>query len=289
VTNEPGLSGTGQTPYSPSPRPDFRSPTAIPYASVTRHVWGDQDSGEVTDWIYASTSRIHALVFGLAPGASFKHSPSYRTVFGADEVLQVLSGTMVLANPETGEVYRVATGDRVAFGPDTWHHAFAHGGTPLRVLELFAPPPATGSSGPYSRTRPYLEEARYVTDAVARGRLADAAASRTISVIRSPDLVWRRDLGVLVGIVASTPQLTAASLEVNPGETSLLHAHAGDEVVYVTSGRLWVRALDEAGSHVFELSPDDACFLPARCAHEYRNPTGELAVATIGVAPRFDP
>jgi quercetin dioxygenase-like cupin family protein len=283
-------SSDAQTPqYTPSPRPDYRNPTAIPYASVTRHIWGDAESGEVTDWIYASTSLIHALVFGLAPGARFTHSPSYRTVFGADEVLQVLSGTMVLSNPETGEVHRVAAGERVEFGANTWHHAFAHGGTPLRVLELFAPPPAAGTSGAYARTRPYLADSRYVSRALADGRLADAAADRTMRVIRDADLVWRRDLGVLLGVAASTSQLTAAILEVNPGEASSRHAHGGDEVIVVTRGRLWVRAWDEAGAHVFELGPDDGCLLPSGCEHEYRNPTGELAVATIGVAPRFDP
>ena len=71
---------------------------------------------------------------------------------------------MAIANPETGEVQRIETGESVFFRRDTWHHAFAHGAGPLRVLELFAPPPATGSSGAYSRTRPYLEASRYADD-----------------------------------------------------------------------------------------------------------------------------
>ena len=49
-------------------------------------------------------------------------------MFGADEVLTVLRGRMVLANPETGEVQLVESrSSSVAFGQDTWHHAFAHG------------------------------------------------------------------------------------------------------------------------------------------------------------------
>src|SRR4029077_5475753 len=73
------------TAYRPSPRPTFDAAAAIPYAAVTRHVWGDAESGEVADWIYASTDRVHALVFGLAAGAWFRHSPEFRTIFGADE------------------------------------------------------------------------------------------------------------------------------------------------------------------------------------------------------------
>lgn len=289
MAQTPGRPEQPGATYAASPRPDFTAPTAIPYATVTRHIWGDMEAGEVTDWIYASTSLIHVLVFGLAPGRRFVHSPAYRTVFGADEVFQVLSGTMVVANPETGEVHRVSTGGRVAFGASTWHHAFAHGAAPLRVLEIFAPPPSTGSSGPYARTRPYLDEVRYANDALLLDGSPGESPQRTLRVIREPDIVWRRDLGVLVGVLSRTPQLTVGTLEVNPGETSAAHAHAGDEVVYVVSGRLWIRAWDSTGTHVFELGPDDACYLPVGVSHEYRNPTGEPAEAVIGVAPGFSP
>src|SRR6185312_4108161 len=123
------------------------------------------------------------------------------TVFGADELLHVLEGTMVIADPETGEVQRVGQGESVTFGPNTWHHAFAHGGGPLRVLELFAPPPAAGTSGAHARTRPYLETSTYKDDAVL-GRVPGATAGRdAFRVVRAGDIVWRRDLGVLAGIL----------------------------------------------------------------------------------------
>ena len=53
--------------YSASPRPTFEGPAHIPYETVTRHLWGDDESGEVADWIYVSSAKIHQLVFGLAP------------------------------------------------------------------------------------------------------------------------------------------------------------------------------------------------------------------------------
>ena len=76
--------------YSPSPRPTFDRPTAIRGRRPPATSGGMRRSGEVADRIYASTDRIHALVFCLPPGGAFRHSPEYRTVFGADEVLQVL-------------------------------------------------------------------------------------------------------------------------------------------------------------------------------------------------------
>lgn len=262
--------------YAPSPRPTYDRPTAITYRDVIRHVWGDPTAGEVVDWIYASTDKIHCLVFGLAPGQEFRHSAEFRTVFGADEVLEVLSGILVIANPETGEVLRVPQGEWVTFGPDTWHHGFAHGPDPLRVLELYAPPPASGTSGAYARTKPLLENVRYATE---DGQRATLRAQRTNEV------TWRRDLGVLTGVVADTQHVTVLALEVNPGETSQKHAHPGDEIVYVKSGTLWVRAWDAERAYVFELTPRDACFIPAGCVHEYRNIDAVPAIATTGIAP----
>ena len=76
----------------------------------------------------------------------------------------MLEGVLVIADPETGEVQRAAAGESVFFRRDTWHHAFALGPEPLRVLELFAPPPAAGASSAYARAQPYLETSRYADD-----------------------------------------------------------------------------------------------------------------------------
>jgi quercetin dioxygenase-like cupin family protein len=276
-------------PYSPSPRPVFDGPALIRRADVTRHVWGDPEAGEVADLIYASTGLIHCLVFGLPPGGRFTHSPEFRTVFGADELLHVLEGTMVIADPETGEVQRVGQGESVTFGPNTWHHAFAHGGGPLRVLELFAPPPAAGTSGAHARTRPYLETSTYKDDAVL-GRVPGATAGRgAFRVVREADVVWRRDLGVLAGILLSTEHVTVHSLELNPGEAAAEHAHGGDEILFVTRGALWVRAWHGDRTHVFELGPEDVAYLPKGCVHEYRVYGADPAEAIAGIAPSYLP
>ncbi|MFL6042810.1 MAG: cupin domain-containing protein [Gaiellales bacterium] len=275
--------------YSPSPRPTFDRPAAIPGHAATRHIWGDAEAGFVADRIYASTGLIHALVFELPAGGAFRHSPEFRTVFGADEVLHVLEGTMVAANPETGEVHRIGRGERLFFRKDTWHHAYAHGGEPLRVLELFAPPPSAGTSGAYARERPDIERSRYADDA-ALGSVPGWVPERvTLRPLTPADTVWRRELGVLEGVVASTEQLTVVTLEINPGEAAAEHAHGGDEVLYVLRGTLWVRAWHEDATYVFELGADDAGYLPAGARHEYRNYGTEIAEALAGIAPQYAP
>jgi quercetin dioxygenase-like cupin family protein len=274
---------------SSSPRPVFDGPALIRRADVTRHVWGEPASGEVFDWIYASTEKVHMLVFGLPPGGAFRHSEDFRTIFAADEVLHVLQGTMVIADPQNGEVQRVGTGESVCFGRDTWHHAFAVGPEPLRVLELFAPPPAAGASSAYARAQPYLEESRYADDSLLGAWPPAEPRHARLRVVHPPDVLWRRDLGVLCGVLASTEELTVATLEIGPGEVAAPHAHGGDEVLMALDGPLWVRAWHEDAVRVFELGPEDVCYLPAGSVHEYRNPGGGTARAIFGVAPRYLP
>jgi quercetin dioxygenase-like cupin family protein len=278
------------TPPS-SPRPTFDRPTLIRRADVTRHVWGDRESGEVVDWIYASTDRLHALVFGLPPGGAFRHSNDFRTVFAADELLHVLEGTLVIADPEHGEVQRVGGGESVHFRRDTWHHAFALGPSPLRVLELFAPPPAAGASSAYAREQPFLASSRYADDGAlgAWPPAAPPARPPRLRVLRPEDVLWRRDLGVLCGILVSTEHLTVARLELGPGEQSAPHGHGGDAMLMALDGGLWVRAWYDGAVHVLELGPEDACFLPVGGRHEYRNPGGATVHAIVGAAPRWRP
>jgi quercetin dioxygenase-like cupin family protein len=273
--------------YRPSPRPTFDGPARITRTGAARHIWGDPLSGEVADWIYVSSALIHALVFELPAHGSFRHSPEHRTVFAADELLYVLDGVMAIANPETGEVQRISTGESVFFRRDTWHHAFAHGEGPLRVLELFAPPPATGSSGAYARSRPLLAESRYADDSLL-GALAPAARkAMTLHRLGREAIVWRRDLDVLVGLLASTEHLTAGVLEVDAGQSALVHSHPGDEVLYLTEGLMTVRAWNGEEVNVFELEPHDVCYLPAGCLHEYRNHGPSTAHGIFGVAPAY--
>ena len=282
--------------YKSSPRPVFDGPTKVPYASVTRHIWGDEAAGLVDDWIYVSSDKIHQLVFGLPPGAGFRHSESFRTVFAADEVLFVLMGTMVICNPETGETHLVHQGEAVFFQKDTWHHAYAWGDQELRVLEYFAPPPSTGSSGKYAATRPYVSEFRYERSALIGhwpAGQAQALASATIRVLRESDRLWSfdtTDARVLTGIIASTDQLTAGSVRLNPGGRSKLLEHGGAAGLYVLVGRVNILIDDPEASPVwFELHPGDGFYIPQGTRYRAFNMGGAPAEYLFGVAPLFHP
>jgi len=253
--------------YKPSPRPTFDAPTLIRADDAVRHVWGDDEAGFVDDWIYVSSDRIHTIVFGMPPGGSFRHSESFRTVFSADELLHVLQGTLVLANPETGEVVRAEPGESVFFRRDTWHHGFSFGGDDLRVLEFFAPPPATGSSGPYARTRPYLDASVYANDRHV-GAVVGAADSPTLR-----------------HLLASTEHLTVGKLRVLPGQTSAPEAHDGDELLYALTGSLRVTAGDVEAV----LQPGDAFYVPSGVEHHYAGAGSTPGDAIFGVAPHYLP
>ena len=281
--------------YAPSPRPTFTGPAHIPYETVTRHLWGDEVSGEVADWIYVSSDKIHQLVFGLPLGGAFRHSDGHRTIFAADEVFYVLSGTLVVNNPETGEVHRALPGEAVFFRRDTWHYGFSHGMEPLRVLEIFAPPPSQGTSGAYARTKPNLTQPRY-SQAQWMGRWpmarAEAARDFTMTVLREPDLLWRlegHDRQVLVAILVSTEHFTVGKINLLPGQRTDVQTHGGDESLYLLEGTLNVRVPENNGQRWFELKPGDGFYLPEGAPHQYYNISDRPVTLIFGVAPRYLP
>jgi quercetin dioxygenase-like cupin family protein len=272
-------------------------PGAVPYESAVLKLWGDDKSGQVNDWIYISNEKIQQMVFSMAPGARFGHSENYRTNLGADELYYVLSGTLVLANPQTGEVHRLDKGEAIHFGRDTWHHGFSYGSETLRVLEYFAPPPATGTSQPYARTKPYLDKPTYIQDKWI-GRWPTAAAEQRAThsqrVIRPDQILWRLEgeqQRILVGIYTSTDELTTGCIELLPGQSSDMHAHGGDEAGYVLEGRLNLLLPSEAGAGPgngwFEMEAEDGFLVPAAAPHRYLNMTDRPVRFLFGVAPKY--
>ncbi len=278
----------------PSPRPTFDTPTAIPRAAATLHLWGDDESGYVSDRIYVSSDHIHQLEITLPPGgAGFQHSEGNRTIFAADEVFYVLQGEMVIANPQTGDVEYLVAGEAAFFRRDTWHHAYSYGTEPLIVLEYFSPPPAQGTSSSYAKEQPYLEEWSYTADAhlghwpMERDRIREQSS---FTVIRDTDLLWRLENPAgqfLVGLLASTEHLTVGKGIVLPGHMGRHESHSGDEGLYVLEGTLNLFLPEAEGQSWYELHAGDGFYLPEGVPHEYHNRDGERAVFLFGVGPGY--
>lgn len=280
--------------YKSSPRPQFDGPSPIRYDQVTRHLWGDDASGQVSDWIYVSNHKIHQIVFGMPVGGGFRHSDSYRTIFAADEIYFVLSGVLVLANPETGEVQRAQPGEAVFFRRDTWHHGFNFGSEPLRVLEFFAPPPLQGTSGAYARTKTNLTEFTYSRDDLLGkwNPLAPPPAAHTLHLLRADDVLWRLEgttRQTLTGILVSTEHLTVGQTKLLPGQAGDPHTHGGDESLYVLEGSVNLHLPEYDGPNWHELHPGDGFYIPEGVPHSYHNISAQPARVIFGVAPAYLP
>jgi quercetin dioxygenase-like cupin family protein len=278
---------------SASPRPTYDRPTLIRYDQVTRHIWGDEESGKVVDWIYVSSAKIHQLVFSLPFGGRFRHSENHRTIFAADELYYVISGTFVICNPESGEVHRVNSGEAVFFGRDTWHHGFNYGTEPLRVLEFFAPPPSQGTSSTYAKTKPNLKEFRYRQEEwIGKWPMAKSEVNNKfkMKVLRDSDTIWQIEGNhkhVLTGLILSTDQLTVGKVFLLPGQESEIEVHGGDESLYLLQGNLTISVEASGASPWYELKPGDGFYLPEGVRHQYQNISNEPAVALFGVAPHY--
>jgi mannose-6-phosphate isomerase-like protein (cupin superfamily) len=280
-------------PYAPV-RPDFDGPTQIQARDVPYQIWGDSVAGEVADAVYVSNDKIHLLVFEMPAGAGFRHSPSFKTIFDADEVYYVLSGTLALNNPETGEVHRALPGESIFFGSDTWHHGFSVGSESLRVLECIAPPPEAGTTQAYARKKPDLDVVHHAQeDLIGRWPIAQEEAERafTMKVLRHEDVLWRLEGEdpVLVGILASTERITVGKAHLLPGQRTEVQVHGGDECGYVLNGRVGVRLPEQGGENWFELHPEDGFFIPEGTPHQYCNFSNAAAELLFEIAPSYVP
>jgi mannose-6-phosphate isomerase-like protein (cupin superfamily) len=281
------LNDSSSSGYTPSPRPTYDAPTLVRRREIKHHVWGDTQSGLVGDWLYASTDKIHVIEFGMAPGRWFKHSPSFRTVFAADEVLHVLQGAMLACNPKTGEAVECVAGESLFFRRDTWHHVRAQGAEPLRVLEFFAPPPSQGTSGNYAMKQEYLETPVYRRDE-RLGKSLGADELSSLHRVGARERTLRLEGEVLVGLIASTEHLTVAELQVPAGVSGEKTTHGGDAMLVGLDGELMVRTHWKSQSSTFELGPRDAVFIPKTGQYEVLS-FSRSATALLGVAPKYLP
>ena len=273
-----------------TPRIAYSEPALIRAGTATPYRWGDQASGFVEDEVLISSTKLHSIIFTLQPGASFVHSRDNPTIFRADIVYVVLSGRLLLADPEHGHLTQADAGDAIFFRRDTWHDGFSRGAEPARVLELFAPTPATGASSAYAKAQPYLEHARYGSDAVIGRWPASAAAierARRLHLVTPDKRSLRLEGDVLWAIIASTEHLHAASGELVPGGTGPRRRYGGDAILHVTCGRV-LATTDHDGSQIeHRVESGDTLVVPEGGGLGLRCPDETGADFVLGVAPAY--
>jgi hypothetical protein len=257
---------------------------------TAHHVWGDTESGFVTDRVYVSSDTLHVLEFELAPGGQFRHSPTNKTVFAADVMYCVLEGELTIADPQHGEVQVVEAGAGVLFGRDTWHHGFNPTQQTLRTLEFFAPPPSRGTASTYARTQPDLTEVRY-RDSRWSQRWPEATAEQhaesRLRVIRADDALWSFAAASpthLVGTLVDTPHLMVCAGRVHAGHVEDLQKVDDESLLVVTGGELWVDTRDERTSEFGPacLLPGDAVYAPRGDQLRVLNRSGNVATYLLG-------
>jgi mannose-6-phosphate isomerase-like protein (cupin superfamily) len=226
-------------------------------------VWGDPGSGEVQDWKYVSNYEIHALLFRLGPRGLFRHSDAHKTIYAADVFYYVLTGTLVMHNPETGETQRVVAGEGLFFRRDTWHNGFNYGEEPVEVLDFISPPPLTGSTSSYSEGVPLLvSSVRRRRDIIGRWPWQDAdKPAVSMHIIRPSDIVWEideADFPALTGTMVSTEHMTVGKIELLPSQAAAPRRHKAATVGFVVQGTIELTGQDSHPGAPLRVSQGDA-------------------------------
>ncbi|HEX5542336.1 MAG TPA: hypothetical protein VFX60_12385 [Micromonospora sp.] len=276
-------------PRRPTPRPTFDQATVIRAADAHHHLWGDPDgSGYVSDRVYVSSSDLHVLQFMLPPGGRYLHSAANPTVFAADVAYVVLSGQLILVDPEHGEVRPLRAGDIGFFRRDTWNHAFNPGTEPVKVLEFFAPPPSRGTASPYARSQPLLQTVRYRDDRWDRrwpAARAEREAAARIQAVQAGDYLYAlpdSTGGHLAGTAIDTEYLTVIRGHLSAAHQGAEHVTADESLLYVTSGTLHVHLPEAEGKAWHRLTADDAVYLPVGTRYQLIDLDGSAPTYWLG-------
>lgn len=258
-------------PRRATPRPIYDTATVIRSDHAASHLWGDPESGFVSDRVYVSTDVLHVLRYELGPGRRFVHSATNATVFAADVTYIVLEGTLWAADPEHGEVRPVRAGEMLFYRRDTWHHVFNPSDQPVRVLEFFAPPPSRGTASTYAKQQPMLTDVHY-DDPRWEGRWPEAreeqAALARLHVLGEDTLRWRLldpEARHVQGVAVDTEHLTVARGLITPGYLGAEQIAHDESVLFLEEGALYILLPEapEGEQAWYPLAPGDAVFLPA--------------------------
>ena len=285
------------TPGEGSLRTFAREPMLVRQWEATRFLWGDPESGQVSDLIYGRGERISGVIFTLGPGHWFGASKAWKPLYDQHRFYYLVQGSLAVHDPESGEVAVASPGQAITWRGARYHFGYNVGDDEAVVLDWFAPPDR-GLDVPEIATMPAKRELAEVRggsyellgawpdrrpEILAR-RLCDGGPV-TVDGEAALHFVQGSRKPLLVSVLSSSSQLTAGRFRLAAGTHSEPEKHPGDEVVYALSGRLHVH-LPERGVW-FELNRLDCLYLPEGTVHEYWSYGADSVTAVFCVAPSY--
>ena len=272
-------------------------PLLVRHFEATRVLWGDAESGQVSDLVYGRGERISGFVYLLGPGHWFGASEQWKPLYDQHRFYYVVEGTLAIHDPESGEVAVAGVGEAVTWRGARYHFGYNVGADEVVVLDWFAPaerPPDVPELeyAPAKRELREIRGGRYELlggwpdrRTEERRRRAEEGGLLTVGPSSALHLVHGRRLPLLVSILSSSPDLTAGTFSLRGASHSEPERHPGDEVVFALGGRLNVH-LPESGDW-FELTRLDCLYLPEGTQHEYWSYGAETTTAAFCVAPGY--
>lgn len=267
----------------------YDKPTKIAARHAKRFLWGDDQAGWVSDWIYGSSPKIHMMAFSMNVGERFGNSPDFKTYYNCAETYYCLKGEFTFQCPETGEVHVLRQGDLLYFPPNTWHWGYNFSTEECRILESLTPRLEDHIEA-YAVRQPMLKE----TVGVERGLIGNFLPGKYKSKARAT-LIRRGDYAyevvgdtqpMRVAIGVSTELLTTCLADMYPGQKSEPVSHPGDKVLYVLAGQLNIHLPDDEGEW-WELVAGDTAYIPGGCRHTYFNTSDARNEFIFSVAPDY--
>ena len=275
----------------------FKEPTVVRHMEATRFLWGDEESHQVSDYIYGRGERITAMIYSLRPGEYFKTSSLWKPLYKQDRFYYVLQGNLAIHDPESGEVAVATEGEAIFWSGLKWHFGYNFGQKETLVLDWYAPPERAADIPEVeaSAKKPGLSQVvngrhellgRWPVE---RDRVQEAAwREGGMITIRRRDalhMIHGEKQPILVSLYVSTQVISAGVIDLLPGVMAEPETHAGDEVVFCTRGRLNIYLPDSYDW--FELYPKDCAFLPEGTRHQYSNYSDEPLELVFAIAPNY--
>jgi quercetin dioxygenase-like cupin family protein len=275
--------------YREYPELIFDGPHVTRYDDALRFAWGDDESGQTLDWIHVSTEEIAQMVFDMPSGSHYGQSDEWKDVYDSDLVWRVLSGSVVILDPDTGEVGRAFAGESFWFQGEMRRYAYSVGAELARVIE-FAVPTAIWCER-HARQQSRTAHPKFSQDEFLHGwpaRMEEQRAASRIRVLRSEDLFWRldgRENVTLIGLLVSTQRLTVGESRLLPGQRTDEVTHQSPMTMFVQEGSLRVQ-LPTTGEWL-EANAQDGVYLPANTPHWLINADNAPATALFQVVGEY--